>query len=237
MGIPDPPRASTVATVSGQEERLTSFEPVRKGVSFLSRIIGTKKKDAAVDSIDNESEAGERRAEGLDAPVFSQPITSNGFIPHHPPPPNYIKVRTHDKKSPDFNRVFLAQELHRRGPEQNGRSARTGISADAGRPGLAASATWALEFSMDGRFLAAGGQDRVVRVWAVISTSEEREAHENEEDGTSVNSTGQAMRLNAPVFKTKPIREYEGHTSDVLDLSWSKVGCEELSLIPTVFEP
>lgn len=26
-----------------------------------------------------------------------------------------------------------------------------------------------------------------------------------------------------PIFKEKPIREYKGHTSDVLDLNWSKV--------------
>ena len=30
------------------------------------------------------------------------------------------------------------------------------------------------------------------------------------------------MKLNAPVFKTNLVREYEGHTSSILDLSWSK---------------
>lgn len=164
----------------------------------------------------------------MDAPVFSRPITSNGFTPHHPPPPKYIRVRTHNKKVPDFNRVFLAQELRRTGTSKDGGSSRNGIGSDVNRPGSKAGAIWASEFSIDGKFLAAGGQDRVVRVWAVISTSEERETHENEEDATSVNSTGQPMRLNAPVFKTKPIREYEGHISDVLDLSWSKVGLRPL---------
>jgi len=57
-------------------------------------------------------------------------------------------------------------------------------------------------------------------VWAVLSTPEEREAHEYEEDVSS--STSGAERLSAPVFKSKPIREFQGHTSDVLDLSWSK---------------
>ena len=210
---------------SYRNRRTNDLVRFRKGVSFLSRIIGAKKKDVAVDSPDNESEAGERRTEGMDAHVFSQPITSNGFTPHHPPPPKYIKVRTHNKKTPDFNRVFLAQELHRSGTTKADRASRGGIGPDSVQSNGSTSATWALEFSIDGRFLAVGGQDRIVRVWAVISTVEEREAHENEEDSTSINSTGLGMRLNAPVFKSRPTREYEGHTSDVLDLSWSKVRC------------
>ncbi|KAI9790735.1 MAG: hypothetical protein M1816_004876 [Peltula sp. TS41687] len=210
------------STDKSRTEEASGTKEKKKGVSFLSRIIGGKKKDAAFDSPDNESETGERRTEGMDAPVFSQPITSNGFTPHHPPPPKYIRVRTHNKKVPDFNRVFLAQELRRTGTSKEGESSRNVIGSDVNRPASKAGAIWALEFSIDGKFLAAGGQDRVVRAWAVISTSEEREMHEHEEDATSVNSTGQPMRLNAPVFKTKPIREYEGHTSDILDLSWSK---------------
>lgn len=198
------------------------FAAVRKGVSFLSRIIGTKKKDSADESPDNESEAGERRTEGMDAHVFSQPILSNGFTPHYPPPPKYIRIRTHNKKTPDFNRVFLAQELHgRETSKEQGRL--RGVSSDTASIASGASAIWALEFSIDGRYLAAGGQDKVVRVWAVISTSQERETHENEEDATLADGSDQPMRLNAPVFKTKPIREYQEHTSDVLDLSWSKV--------------
>ena len=84
------------------------------------------------------------------------------------------------------------------------------------------SSIWAMEFSKDGRFLAAGGHDRILRVWAVISTEEDRLAHEREE--VAVSKDGQRTRLSAPVFKTKPIQEYEGHTASILDLSWSKVG-------------
>ena len=79
-------------------------------------------------------------------------------------------------------------------------------------------AIWAMEFSKDGNFLAAGGHDHIVRVWAVISGEEDRNMHE---EGAS--NEGTRTRLSAPVFKPKPVQEYEGHTASVLDLSWSKV--------------
>jgi WD40 repeat protein len=83
-------------------------------------------------------------------------------------------------------------------------------------------AVWAMEFSKDGKYLAAGGQDYTVRVWAVISTSEERRAHETEEDADGKN--GDNVRLSAPVFDRKPVQEYAGHEASILDISWSKVG-------------
>jgi WD40 repeat protein len=202
-------------------------------VSFLSRIIGTKKKDPAQQAPDNESETGERRPEGSDVPVFSHPITSNGFMPHYPAPPKYIKVRTHNKKTPEFNRLFLAQELGWKGASKRNAGAAAEPNARhsayaAASPQASSSAIWSLEFSVDGRFLAAGGQDRIVRVWAVISTPEEREVHEHEEVASAFDSACQAMRLNAPVFKSNPVREYHGHIADVLDLSWSKVAAVPL---------
>jgi WD40 repeat protein len=86
---------------------------------------------------------------------------------------------------------------------------------------------WAMKFSRDGKYLAAGGQDGIVRVWSVISTPEERKKHESIEEaaGTSEGTEyqqGKGLKLNAPVFTSEPLHEYVGHTQDVLDLSWSK---------------
>lgn len=63
----------------------------RKGVSFLSRIMGGGRKRGARGSTsdDEDSVEGDVRTEGIDAHVFSQPI---GYIPQHPPPPKYIRV-------------------------------------------------------------------------------------------------------------------------------------------------
>ncbi|RDL39642.1 WD40 repeat-like protein [Venustampulla echinocandica] len=200
----------------------------KKGVSFLSRfsIIGGKKKDQFPD-LDDESELGDPRTEGMNAHVFSSSVGANGYIPQHKEPPRYIKVRAHNKKIREFNRMFLSQELSgTKSPP--GEDKVPGIATTEAQPQnsklsklpKSGGAIWAMEFSKDGKYLAAAGRDQVVRIWAVISTAEERQAHEHEEDVSS--STTEGERLNAPVFRSKPVREFEGHTGEILDLSWSK---------------
>jgi WD40 repeat protein len=174
----------------------------------LSRIIGTKKKDSPSEAAENASEPDDN-INGVDD-IFAHPI---GFIPRFPPPPRYIKVKAHYKKTKTFDRLFLAQEL--RGSEAATDEKLRSKSTDH-------KAVWALEFSKDGKYLAVAGQDKVVRVWAVITNSEDREAHELEED-YQTKGGHQGLRLTAPVFKSKPVQEYEGHSGSILDLSWSKV--------------
>lgn len=157
----------------------------------------------------------------------SHPI---GFIPRHPAPSKYLKVRAHYKKEKVFNRVFLAQELEGAGPQQKPpqKGADRRISTSSALPSNGENtgrAIWALVFSKDGRYLAAAGQDRKVRVWAVISTPEEREDTVGDNEATPVDAQD-IPRFEAPVFQTKPIRVYEGHTGSILDLSWSKVCVE-----------
>lgn len=157
----------------------------------------------------------------MDADVFSQPI---GYVPQFPSPPKYIKVRSHGKKDKDFGRLFLAQELRGRTGLEIAQSGGRPLKTATSRPGEQrkdGNAIWAMEFSKDGKHLAAGGKDFVVRIWAVLSTKEDRHAHELDEE--SAGKDGQNIRLNAPVFVTKSVQEYSGHTASVLDLSWSKV--------------
>ncbi|KAL7273057.1 hypothetical protein RUND412_004115 [Rhizina undulata] len=198
----------------------------KKGVSFLSRIMGGKKKGVVVHD-EEEGTEEEKRTEGMDAAVFSQPI---GYIPQFPAPPKYIRVRSHNKPNRDFNQIFLAQELYREPiyedegrPISNGSTTSLELAIAKHKSG----AIWAMKFSKDGKYLAAGGQDKIVRVWQVLSSKEDRSEHEREEDAASsdiegICSGGKGMRLNAPVFRSEPIHEYVGHTADVLDLSWSK---------------
>lgn len=156
----------------------------------------------------------------MEAELFSQPI---GYIPQFPSPPKYIKVRSHGKKEKDFNRVFLAQELRgRTGVEiaqSGGRLVKNGAYKHGDKDG---NAIWAMEFSKDGKHMAAGGKDYVVRVWQVLSTKEDRVAYETED--VSSGRGGERLRLSAPVFRPKTVQEYGGHEASILDLSWSKVG-------------
>jgi WD40 repeat protein len=115
-------------------------------------------------------------------------------------------------------------------------------------------ATWAMRFSLDGQYLAVAGQDAVIRVYAVLSTPDARQralfetyesagcmpisAHNRSAtDSTAVNSSLECERKDGKtnsasggdlphllVFSQKPVREFRGHTSDILDLSWSKGG-------------
>lgn len=184
----------------------------------MSRIIGANKKKGVPDTAsDNGTEADDSRPEGMDAQLY---VDNLSFSPQIPQPPAYIKVRAKFKKEKEFDRVFLAQEL-RSGTDK--KSPRAAGSNPAPQSGSAATQNpiWAVEFSRDGRFLAAGGQDRVIRVWAVISSPEDRRSHEHSETDPST-SEAEARYLSAPVFQQKPFREYQGHGATILDLSWSK---------------
>lgn len=110
--------------------------------------------------------------------------------------------------------MFLAQDLKGSPAEAELDSAEFEASAKGNK------AVWAAEFSKNGKYLAVAGQDKRVRVWAIISMAEDRHAHETEEEARNGQT---AVRLSAPVFKTHPIRLYEGHTASIVDLSWSKV--------------
>ncbi|PWN39568.1 WD40 repeat-like protein [Ceraceosorus guamensis] len=139
-------------------------------------------------------------------------------------------------------------------------------------------ATWAMKFSLDGKYLAIAGQDTVVRVYAVLDTPEARTKEiADARARAAAMLNGQATSTNAglcpfdgklgaasasttslgtangggasrpgslrtrpslnfntpggnngvpdlPVFSSEPVREFRGHTNDVLDLSWSKGG-------------
>ncbi|KAL7919579.1 WD40-repeat-containing domain protein [Trichoderma austrokoningii] len=201
----------------------------KKGTSFLSRLAmrsAFKKNDD--DAHDSDSELGELRTEGSFARApMSVMSDGGGYIPLYKEPPRYIRVRAHNSKRRDFNRLFLAQELLGPKPDKDkddepsqGRAPATAVGTKLLKAG---DAIWAAEFSLDGRYLAVAGKDQVVRVFAVLSTEEERKAHEQEEEAErEAQGNTRGERLSAPVFRNKPIHEFKGHTGEVLALCWSK---------------
>ncbi|KAI1487098.1 WD40-repeat-containing domain protein [Biscogniauxia mediterranea] len=216
------PRPSSDLAANSSTPQLDPQKDRKKGGSFLSRLsmIGGKKKGD--DFYDDKSEVSVQRTEGANAVVFSSAVGAGGYIPHHKDPPRYIRVRSHNKKVREFNRIFLAQELVGTRPslqgEQEG-SVNGGlvIQGLGKKESTSGGPIWAVEFSNDGRYLATGGRDRVVRIWAVIATEDDRKAYEEE---SAAHADGE--RLSAPVFRMEPVREFTGHTGDILDLSWSK---------------
>ncbi|XP_078434860.1 uncharacterized protein LOC144705878 isoform X2 [Wolffia australiana] len=67
-----------------------------------------------------------------------------------------------------------------------------------------------MKFSLDGAYLATGGDDCAVRVWRIV----QEEIVKSQEH---FDSTLKSIR-----FAEAPLQECNGHSSDVLDLSWSK---------------
>ncbi|KAH7041598.1 WD40-repeat-containing domain protein [Microdochium trichocladiopsis] len=211
-GLPRPSSDLSAKQTFGQVEQT---KDKKKAGSFLSRLSmiggGNKKRDD--DIPDDDSEIGsERRIEGADAMAFTSAINASGYIPRHKEPPRFVRMRAHNKKVREFHRLFLAQELE--GTKPIAPSDKSASTSGGGGP------IWAMEFSKDGRYLATGGKDRVVRIWAILATPGDRRAYEANESQSD--TQGHNQRLSAPVFSSEPLQEFTGHTSDILDLSWSK---------------
>ncbi len=220
-------KVDTNDSLASQSTVNAASRDLRKGVkavSFISRLMGNKKKYEAGPVADAESVSNEGRPEGTDAQPFSQPVENIGYSPRQPQPPSYIKVRSKNKKTPDFGHMFLAQELECRKRRKVERQNSTNKLRRKGSVPGDADTVWAMEFSKDGKYMAAAGADGIVRVWAVLSSSEDRQNHEKQESNQSETNgvDPHAEHLSAPVFQSQPIREFEGHTSTILDLSWSK---------------
>ncbi|KAL7530813.1 hypothetical protein ACHAXR_003686, partial [Thalassiosira sp. AJA248-18] len=110
---------------------------------------------------------------------------------------------------------------------------------------------WSASFSQNGRFLATGGEDGNVCIWAVSPksksmhpngvTTKQEESHkeqgsegsENDESVTNeedLNASapplqfigaGPELATNLEILSSDPVQRFKDHTADVIDLSWS----------------
>ncbi|KAJ3675144.1 hypothetical protein LUZ60_004186 [Juncus effusus] len=120
--------------------------------------------------------------------------------------PTGVEVSKNNKKSTEFSSIYMDQE----------------IQAHKGSIRV-------MKFSPDGNYLATGGEDSVLRVWKIRET-ESGICNYGKSRGVlgiieveNLNGSGLAVVPNK-VFNVleSPVHEFEGHESDILDLTWSK---------------
>jgi len=142
-----------------------------------------------------------------------------------------VKVHQSKKQSKELSALYLAQNI-----------------------GAHKGAILTMKFSSDGQFLASAGEDRIVRVWKVVEDdisskfdipemdascvyfamnhqSELKPLSTDKEKNGKLKRTSDSACVILPpkVFRLleKPLHEFQGHTSEVLDLSWSKNNVSE----------
>ncbi|RCK63502.1 hypothetical protein Cantr_09572 [Candida viswanathii] len=218
------------------------FEPATQAVSSASTL--RKVKSYNYTTFDNhnveEKVAFPTTLDGLDLdldiPEDNEPpyagLTYESFLT-----PKYVKTTRRNKQSPRIiNNLFLAQELNvvedaGSDTDDDGSDDRSfshndeDLLHDEESGGDIRREIFVMEFSKDGKYLAAAGRDAVVRVWKVISSPLGRVEFNQLEK-----ASGPPARSNkrdyvfdpAPVFQRQPIREFRGHSSNILSLAWSK---------------
>lgn len=114
-------------------------------------------------------------------------------------------------------------------------------------PNIHKGPAWCASFSQDGRFLATGGEDGNVCIWAVspkskvmhpdgVATGQDSVAldasrsFETDESSAKLTSNsplhfigaGPELATNLEILSPQPIQRFRDHTADVIDLSWSR---------------
>ncbi|XP_027339985.1 WD repeat-containing protein 44-like [Abrus precatorius] len=111
-----------------------------------------------------------------------------------------------------------------------------------------------MKFSLDGKYLASGGEDAIVRVWKVVEDERSSELDILDNDPSNIyfkinnfscvapldvdkeklvkteklrrSSDSTCVIIPPKTFRIsgKPLHEFQGHSGDILDLAWSKRG-------------
>ncbi|KAI8376295.1 WD40-repeat-containing domain protein [Radiomyces spectabilis] len=178
--------------LKSEEQRKTEKEQHRKDVIDASsvRSVSSATSGSSGDSWSSESSNAEPVAFTSSSELGLKYPTNT---PIHNVP--YVKMKSHNKKNrAGLSRLVQVQTLST--------ETETGES-DHG-------AIWSIEFSKDGKYMAAGGQSREVLVWQVRNAD-----NHDDKDAPDVEDS-------MDVINEMPIARYKGHTADILDLSWSK---------------
>lgn len=195
--------------------------------TVANTVAGSHKERRSSDEKDSASERGGRRSSS--ATDDSQDASFHG--------PERVRVRQYGKSCKELTALYKSQEIH----AHNG-------------------SIWSIKFSLDGRYLASAGEDRIIHIWQVSESERKGELLvEKPEEGnfsllfaatgsperttlspTADNYLERKRRGRSSVSRKsvnldhvlipetvfslteKPICSFQGHSDDVLDLSWSK---------------
>ncbi|KAI9595241.1 WD40-repeat-containing domain protein [Syncephalis fuscata] len=122
---------------------------------------------------------------------------------------SYIKIRARHKRDVYLRRLVKMQELQT-DPVESKLDVSNTPNSTSGR------GVWALQISRCGRYLAASGQDHIVRVWCLAT------AETNKTDRHRPRHVLSDFSARKEIFCSRPMRTWIGHQNDVLELAWSK---------------
>ncbi|KAL2342638.1 hypothetical protein Fmac_003923 [Flemingia macrophylla] len=142
-----------------------------------------------------------------------------------------VRVHSHGKRFKELSSLYTEQEF----------KAHKGVIL-------------AMKFSLDGKYLASGGEDGMVRVWKVVEDERSSELDILDNDQSNIYFKINNFSCVAPLdvdkeklvkseklrrsfdatcviippktfrISEKPLHEFQGHSGDILDLAWSKRG-------------
>lgn len=120
---------------------------------------------------------------------------------------NGVKVRIRKKKTSEFSPLRLVQQLF-----------------------LESGPIWTMKFSPDANYLAAAGSDAVIRIWTVSGSPADIAFIEKlAREGTAAGDLKEPLESSdipeklggRDIINKRVFKEFTGHSSDVVDLSWS----------------
>ncbi|KAG7599863.1 WD40 repeat [Arabidopsis suecica] len=109
-----------------------------------------------------------------------------------------VKVKTNKKSHVELSAAYMVQKI-------NGHKGKI----------------WVLKFSPDGKYLATGGEDGVVKIWRITLSDSLLASFMRQQEPISQQEALVLFPQKAFHIEETPFQELYGHTGDVLDLAWS----------------
>ncbi|EOA38913.1 hypothetical protein CARUB_v10011309mg [Capsella rubella] len=109
-----------------------------------------------------------------------------------------VKVKTNKKNHVELSATYMVQKID-------------------GHKGK----IWVLKFSPDGKYLATGGEDGVVKIWRITLSDSLLASFMRQQEPISQQEALVLFPQKAFHIEETPFQELYGHTGDVLDLAWS----------------